>query len=78
MLAFLQQMMTGPRLRLPATHAAGTAARPIDPYGAATCALAATAQRAPRQRTLTRPRSMPLLDIAGMRHPTLPVRLFVS
>ena len=76
-LAFLQQMMTGlvsacQRLMPLGQQRAQSILWGLQP------ALAATAQRVAATEDDDPPAFTPLLDIAGMRHPTLPVRLFVS
>ncbi|MCO5214070.1 MAG: hypothetical protein M9936_30585 [Caldilinea sp.] len=76
-LAFLQQMMTGlvsacQRLMPLGQQRAQSILWGLQP------ALAATAQRVAATENVDPPAFTPLLDIAGMRHPTLPVRLFVS
>jgi len=76
-LAFLQQMMTGlvsacQRLMPLGQQRAQSILWGLQP------ALAATAQRVAATDDDEPPAFTPLLDIAGMRHPTLPVRLFVS
>ena len=76
-LAFLQQMMTGlvsacQRLMPLGQQRAQSILWGLQPT------LAATVQRSIAAGDDDPPAFTPLLDIAGMRHPTLPVRLFVS
>ncbi len=76
-LAFLQQMMAGlisacQRLMPLGQQRAQSILWALQP------ALAATARRSATARDEEPPMFTPLLELASMRHPTLPVRLFVS